>query len=105
MLQDQIIESILTQLASDGVFDPKKREEAFKSIQKATNGKIFTIWSIEDIHIFCEKEGFSISDQKAFDVLYNLKKNEDHEYGITWDHIKQEIENVLKMPENYIEFP
>ena len=54
--------------------------------------QIAVIWSTEDVMELDD----SFSEEKAFDVLQKVKDQHDCNFGITWEHIGQAMDDMVK---------
>lgn len=75
-------EKILERFSSDTLmyFLREKRHKAIAS------------WSILDVVGTAENLGFVMSEDAAIDIIADIDRGNDNEYGITWETIKEHIE-------------
>lgn len=58
-------------------------EEILTYLQQVYPGKVISVivWTRSEIHDIAERHGFTLTDEEADSVLYDLASNESHEYG------------------------
>ena len=58
-------------------------EEVLTYLKQVYPDKVISVivWTRSEIHDIAERHGFTITDEEADSVLYDLSANEDHKYG------------------------
>ncbi len=59
--------------------------------------KIAIYWCKEDVKNVTSSMEVSLTDEEISDVLRNVLENHNSEYGITWDTIRCEIEDIVRI--------
>lgn len=54
------------------------------------------IWHVEDIFFQAGQSGLPMSREAAREILVEVERNIDCDYGITWSHIDQEVDDWAK---------
>ena len=49
----------------------------------------WSIWTTEDVHAAAYEEGCPVSEKRAEEVLNRIHKEQDAEFGINWDAIRE----------------
>jgi hypothetical protein len=65
---------------------------------KNRNGyKIAIYWCKKDVENVAASIEISLTGEEISDVLRNVLENHDSTYGITWDNIRCEIEDIVRI--------
>jgi len=75
----------------EAIADFRDKEHAQIFLEKMNPNSIEISWNIEDVKLVAEQEDKEITDEECRGILERLKHNHDAEFGITWEHIRQEL--------------
>ena len=105
-MYDHHLIAMADDLVAAGVITSKKKDKALKALQAHWENKIAIVWSAEDVVEYAKDREMEISEETACGILESMLDGHDCNYGITWDTISceldevehEEIQKVQKMP-------
>ena len=59
--------------------------------------KIAIYWCKEDVENVASSMEVSLTDEEISDVLRSVLENHNPEHGITWDNLRCEIEDIVRI--------
>ena len=68
-------------------------QRARKILEKYWSGKLALIWTVNDIHKAANERGIALSKEEAKDLLDDLSKHYNRQYGIRWTDLWDLIED------------
>ena len=69
------------------------RQEILTAIKRIQAESIDVKWSIDDIVGLGKPDGKEIGRSDAIEIARLAEKHHDAQYGVTWDYLRQIIEN------------
>ena len=63
--------------------------------QDTSKDLITVSWHIEDVHLQAKRNGKTITDEQARDILQAVKRQHDCNYGITWDTLDAHLDAIV----------
>ncbi|MEW6405102.1 MAG: hypothetical protein AB1649_25175 [Chloroflexota bacterium] len=88
----------MTQLLSQRLAEKTQvhPEEIAETLREYWRDYAVHVWHVEDIFFQASQSGLPMSREAARGILMEVEHNIDCEYGITWTHIDQEIDDWAK---------
>jgi len=88
----------MTQLLSQRLAEKNqvKPEEIAETLSEYWRDYAVHIWHVEDIFFQAGQSGLPMSREAAREILVEVEGNIDCDYGITWSHIDQEVDDWAK---------
>ena len=62
---------------------------------KMTKDAIAIVWCMQDVQEKAQEMGHSLSDEICLDILGDVQRHHDCNYGITWESIECQIDFYL----------
>lgn len=80
-------------------------EEVLAYLQQVYPGTVISVivWTCSEVHDVAERHGFTLTDEEAASVLYDLARNESHKYGQNEESVYGYICDLKNVePDDYI---
>ncbi|EJJ0671769.1 hypothetical protein C3D80_21950 [Cronobacter sakazakii] len=80
-------------------------QEILSYLQQVYPGRVIAVivWTRSEVRDVAERHGFTLTDEEADSILYDLARNEDHVYGENEQSVYGYICALKNVePENYI---
>jgi len=78
-------------LAKKKVIKPEMKDAALGVLKSYWEDKIAVVWGAEDVVDYAKQQKKRISKAKANEILQDMLRHHDCEYGITWDTINANL--------------
>lgn len=102
-MNQNYIEDMVRQLIEDGVIKAEQANDATSSLDTCWRDKAVSVWTVPDVIDYAKKNGWTLNDKQAMEILYETHIRFDAAVGINWEvigtHIYHycQIHNVSKV--------
>jgi ribosomal protein L10 len=90
-MHDHHLTDMVTLLAKKKLIKADQQEQAIEVLKKYWEDKIAIVWGAEDVIDAAKQQKKRMSKAKAIDILQEMLRHHDCEYGITWDTINANL--------------
>jgi len=90
-MYDHHLNDMVELLAKKKLIKADQKEQAMDVLKSYWEDKIAVVWGAEDVIDYAKQQKKRMSKAKAIDILQEMLRHHDCEYGITWDTINANL--------------
>lgn len=90
------LDGMVELLASTGVVPGEQLMRAKATLKKYWEDKIALVWQAGDVIENAEQQGKDVSKEQAIDILQDILRHHDCQYGVSWNTINDTMDNILQ---------